>query len=278
VSEAVSFGGDVRGLIVGGYHTKKRLGQHFLTSDAVIARVVETIAPQPGETVVEIGPGQGVLTAALASRDIQVTAIEFDRDLIPALEHRFGDSENVTIINLDFLKWRPSFDRFVLVGNLPYNLTTPVMEWCVTWHGSISRAVFMVQRELAERLAAAPDSRAWSPISIFTQLCFQVELAFDVPPTAFEPPPAVVSSVISLQPTTGTRVDDMPALQRVVRSGFAQRRKLMTNNLTKELHMAADGARDALANCGLGIDVRAEQVTIEQFLKLTAYLRARKIV
>lgn len=261
-----------------GYRAKKRLGQHFLISDEVVCRIVDTIQPQPGETLVEIGPGQGVLTGALASRDARIVAVEFDRDLIPSLEKRFASTGKVTLINRDFLSWQPTLDRFALVGNLPYNLTTPVIEWCVTYRSYIARAVFMVQKELAERLAASPDTKAWSPISIFTQLCFDVKSVFDVPSTAFEPPPQVVSTVISLRPAQSPAVDDMPRLQKVVRASFVQRRKLLTGNLTKAFHIPMSTVREVLAQVGLPVSVRAEQVTIEQFLALTRDLAARRIV
>lgn len=263
---------------MGGYHTKKRLGQHFLISQEIIDRIADTVDPRPDERVVEIGPGQGVLTSALAERGAQITAIEFDRDLIPTLEKRFRDADNVAILNQDFLRWQPDIDAFVLTGNLPYNLTSPVIDWCVAHRTAIIRAVFMVQKELAERLAAVPDTKAWSPISIFTQLCYDVSLEFDVPPAAFNPPPAVVSSVIILTPRSGDEVGEIAGLRKVVRASFAQRRKLLTNNLTKELHLSGETAREVLQECGLPVDVRAEQVAIEQFLKLTQHLAARTIV
>ncbi|MBD3402230.1 ribosomal RNA small subunit methyltransferase A [candidate division GN15 bacterium] len=263
---------------MGGYRVKKRLGQHFLSSTDVLDRLIGVIAPQPDEAIVEVGPGQGVLTTGLADKGARVTAVEFDRDLIPALEKRFAAYPHVTIINADFLNWRPESERFALVGNLPYNLTSPVIEWCLEHRESIDRAIFMVQKELAERLAASPDSKAWSPLSIFTQLHFDPAIAFDVSPIAFEPPPGVTSSVITLYPHEAPAIEHEGIFRSVVRAAFAQRRKQLTNNLSRAFHVRAETVREVLEEMSLPATVRAEQVTIEQFLALTKHLRARTIV
>lgn len=263
------------------YHAKKRLGQNFLKSEAVIRRIVETVDPQPGEAVVEIGPGRGALTLALAESGARIVAVEFDRDLYGYLNKLARKFDNIEIVNADFLEFEPDEKKmpsFKLAGNLPYNITSPVIDWCMNYHSRVTGAVFMVQKEMALRLAASPGSKNWSPLSVFTQVMFDVDLCFDVSPESFRPPPKVTSSVVRLTPRTAAVPEYPPDFAGVVQASFRQRRKLLVNNLVPEIVSDNNTARELLSECGLAPDCRAEQVTVAQFLNLTVCLKRRKLV
>lgn len=263
------------------YHAKKRLGQNFLKSEKIIAKVTELIAPQAGESILEIGPGRGALTLPLADSGARVVAVEFDRDLCGYLNKLARRYDNIEIVNADFLEYDPAQNglaAFKLVGNLPYNITSPVVDWCMRFQPRITGAVFMVQKELALRLSASAGNKDWSPLSIFTQTLFAVEFGFDVAPSHFRPPPQVTSSVVKLTPRPPETSLPGEAFARVVRTSFKQRRKLLANNLVPEILPTGDEARQILIEAGLEPGCRAEQVTVEQFLSLTACLRRHKLV
>ncbi|PWB75314.1 ribosomal RNA small subunit methyltransferase A [candidate division GN15 bacterium] len=257
------------------YHAKKRLGQNFLTSEKVIRHIIERVSPSPGQTIVEVGSGRGALTWPLAESGATIWAIEFDRDLIDYLDRLLMDHKNVTVLERDFLAFDPdqyNLDRFALVGNLPYNITSPVVDWCIRYHDRITAAYFMMQREVADRLTAAPGTHDWSPISISAQLHFDLTCCFEVPPHAFTPIPEVVSAFVELKPIPVRSDIDMQALDRVVRGSFQQRRKQLVNNLVPNLIPDAESARRILQVLGLRETVRAEELSIDQFCRLTNHL------
>jgi 16S rRNA (adenine1518-N6/adenine1519-N6)-dimethyltransferase len=263
------------------YRAKKRLGQNFLRSKAIIDRVLGLAAPGTNDKVVEIGPGRGALTVPLAESGALVWAIEFDRDLMSYLDSLLGTYSNVRLINGDFLGFDPAaekLDRFKLVGNLPYNITSPVIDWCLKYRDRLVCAVLMVQRELGARVAGSPGSKDWSPLSIFTQSVFGVERCFDVAPSHFTPAPKVTSTVIRLTPHPVPLVRDSAPFEKVVRASFRHRRKLLVNNLVPEIIPDGLTAAEILEQVGLGAKTRAEEVTIEQFLKLTTELVGRKLI
>lgn len=257
------------------YRAKRRLGQHFLKSDAIVARIVALADLHPTDTVVEIGPGRGRLTLPLAETGARVLAVEFDRDLRGYLTKLTSCYTNVEILHADFLSLDPSahgLDRFVLVGNIPYNITSPVIAWCAQQHRLIHKGVLMVQKEMAERIAGQPGTRNWSPIAIATQVRFDVAIAFDVAARHFSPPPAVTSAVIELTPHERTFDVPYERLEPVVRASFRQRRKLLVNNLTPEPVRDSGTVQRVLEKLNLPATVRAEQMTIEQFVALTKAL------
>jgi 16S rRNA (adenine1518-N6/adenine1519-N6)-dimethyltransferase len=262
---------------MGGYRAKKRLGQHFLQSQAIIDKIVELVEARPVDRIVEIGPGQGALTAALAQSGASVTAVEFDRDLSAYLEKLRDEYPNVEIVQGDFLSFDPEGSEIKLVGNIPYNITSPVVDWIVAHRDHLSRVYLMVQRELADRLASSPGSKDWSPIAIFTQLHFDIRRCFDVAPEHFKPPPKVMSSVIEFVGRESVVVEHYDRFEKLVRASFAHRRKTMVNNLSSELMLSKESLRDILARGDLDENVRAEQVTIAQFLELTKLLLAHNI-
>lgn len=260
------------------YRPRKRFGQHFLASSDILNRLLSLIIPQDDQLIVEIGPGRGVLTRPLVRTGARLIAVEFDRDLFAELQDELGDNDRVEIVNTDFVKWQPPEQRFRLVGNIPYNITSPVIDWCCRYRERIIDVHLMVQRELARRLAASPGSKDWSPLSIVSQLHFEVKGEFDVPPDAFDPPPEVVSAVVTLRPTETPLPDDYPELARVVRASFAQRRKTLLNNLVPSFHQNAARIRAVLEALELPASVRAEELSIDQFLRLTRILARDSIV
>jgi len=257
------------------YHAKKRLGQHFLKSDAIVAQIVELADVRPGETVLEIGPGRGRLTLPLAETGARIVAVEYDRDLLGYLTKLTSKCGNVEILNTDFLTLEPSaydLDRFTLVGNIPYNITSPVMTWCGRNQPHMRAGVLMVQKEIAVRIAGKPDSKDWSPLAISTQVRFDAEICFEVAARHFSPPPAVTSAVIKLTPHARPLAVPFEKLDRVVRAAFHQRRKTVANNLMGSVLREVNVAQQVLAQVGLEAKVRAEQMTIEQFVQLTMAL------
>lgn len=259
------------------YHAKKRLGQNFLTSEKVIRRIMELVSPSPGQTIVEVGSGRGALTLPLAESGATLWAVEFDRDLIDHLDRILLDFKNVTVLPRDFLTFDPDqhlLQRFTLVGNLPYNITSPVIDWCVKYHDRIDHAFFMMQREVANRLTASPGSHDWSPISIITQLYFDLTCCFEVPPHAFTPVPDVISAFVELTPIPLRTDVDLAALNKVVRASFQQRRKQLVNNLVPNQIPDGESARRILQFLGFRETVRAEELSVDQFCRLTNHLAA----
>ncbi len=257
------------------YHAKKRLGQNFLVSTPIIESIIDQIAPRTGQTIIEIGSGRGALTVPLAESGARVVAVEFDSDVVPYLRKLMRRYDNVEIIHRDFLSFEPDpegYPKFSLVGNLPYNITSPVLDWCVMRRDRVEHAVFMVQKEMALRIGASPGGRNWSPLSIVTQLHFDVSACFDVPPESFRPPPKVTSSVIKLVPRISERIEEYPIFERVVRASFARRRKQLKNNLVPAIVPDTATVTKVFDEVGLGADCRAEELSTESFLKLTKAL------
>jgi 16S rRNA (adenine1518-N6/adenine1519-N6)-dimethyltransferase len=266
---------------VSSYHAKKRLGQNFLKTPSVIERVVSLLDPKAGDTIVEIGPGHGALTLPLADSGATVWAVEFDRDLVGYLTALLKKRSNVRLIHDDFLNFDPAevpSDRFKLIGNLPYNITSPVIDWCLKHRTRLDCAVLMVQRELGTRIAASAGGKEWSPLSILTQMVFDVEQVFDVSPTHFHPRPEVTSTVLKLTPRTVTQSELPGSFERIVRASFKHRRKLLVNNLAPEVVTDSDKLAIVMMECGLKSTARAEEVGIEQFLALTEALERHKLV
>ncbi|MEW6412565.1 MAG: 16S rRNA (adenine(1518)-N(6)/adenine(1519)-N(6))-dimethyltransferase RsmA [Candidatus Zixiibacteriota bacterium] len=262
---------------MGGYRAKKRLGQNFLTSRAIIDKIRDVVNAKPGEVIIEIGPGRGALTVALAETGAKIVAVEFDRDLAGYLGKLAARYENLQIIQADFLSYEPDYDCYKLVGNLPYNITSPVIDWVVRHRDNITGAVFMVQKEVGRRLASSAGSKNWSPIAIFTQLHFDVQICFDVSPIHFEPPPKVTSSVIELKPKKSIHVDNFDLFETVVRHAFKQRRKTLVNNLMEGLSGERADVVGVLTEMGLSERCRAEELSIARFLELTNHLASHTI-
>lgn len=260
-----------------GYHAKKRLGQNFLHSDAVVRQIVSLVDPQPDECVVEIGSGRGALTLELARTGAQIIAVEFDRDLIAYLKKLVSKFDNVEIVNEDFLKWEPPDGKFKLVGNLPFNITSPVIDWIVDRSQKVMSAVLMMQKEVADRLTSSPGSKSWSPLAIMTQLSCSVEKCMEVSPDNFRPRPKVSSTVVKLIPRRAKSGNVPSGLRRVVASSFKQRRKILINNLVPDLLPDSKSAGELLQQMSLSPNCRAEELSVEEFLKLTTLIESLKL-
>ncbi|MEM7219778.1 MAG: 16S rRNA (adenine(1518)-N(6)/adenine(1519)-N(6))-dimethyltransferase RsmA [Pseudomonadota bacterium] len=248
---------------------RKRFGQNFLVDEAVIDRIVAAVNPHPDDRVFEIGPGHGALTEPLAAELARLHAVELDRDLIDGLTARFANLELVSadVLQLDF-RQRFAGGGWRVVGNLPYNLSSPLLLKIGEVPDLVRDVHVMLQREMAARLAAQPGSKAWGRLSVALQLGWRVETLLDVPPDAFDPPPRVWSRVVRLVPLERPpAVTDRSLFDRVVAAAFNQRRKTLANSLRE---FAPD-----FAACGLAPGVRPESVTLDDFVALANQIAAR---
>jgi 16S rRNA (adenine1518-N6/adenine1519-N6)-dimethyltransferase len=260
---------------------KPKLGQNFLIDEGAAERIVEALGDVSHRTVIEIGPGRGVLTDLLLPRARRVIGIELDRVLAAQLRMRYATRPNVEILESDFVTaefpsmvgsrpgplhdLRPTQpDTVDVVGNLPYYITSDIVLRVLELHKNIERAILMVQREVADRISAEPGSRDYGLLSATTQLFARVDKMFTLPPGAFSPPPKVHSSVIRLtmSPRLGElQVDEEPFIA-FLKLAFAQKRKTLVNNLKGQYEDAA--IRAALKAAGLRADVRAEAMPLEK--------------
>ena len=243
----------------------RRLGQHFLIRTSTLEKIAAAACPETGGTVIEIGPGKGALTTHLAARADRVIAIEIDPVLVQYLQAKFRDEPKVEIVESDVLKadltrWTPA----AVAGNLPYYITSPILERVLSLGGQWSRAVFLVQKEVAARLNAVPGTRDFGFLSVQTQFYSDVELLMDVPPGAFKPPPRVDSAVVRLTPRKELPADSRIFL-RFASQCFRHKRKTLRNNLLgsyeKEL---LDSVKET--------SMRAEQMSIADLVALQARL------
>lgn len=253
---------------------RKRFGQHFLHDPAVIERIVNVLRLQADDRVVEIGPGQGALTLPLLARLDQLQVVELDRDLIPLLREACPDAKRLVIHQADALRF--DFGALAaadaplrLVGNLPYNIATPLLFHLFSYAAGIRDMTFMVQLEVAERLAAAAGSDHYGRLSVTTFIHAHTELLFTVGPGAFRPPPRVVSAIVRLVPRP-TPFPVPPQFDAVVSAAFAQRRKTLRNALRAGLD--AEGFERA----GIQPTQRAEELSPSDFAHLAAFWKQRE--
>ena len=250
---------------------RRSLGQHFLIDKNIVHKIVRLAELQPGETVLEIGPGRGILTEALLDSSGLVVAVELDAALCAHLRATLGRRSNFRLVEGDALTFEyaqvPS--PFLVVANLPYYVSTPLLFRLLEDRRRIDRLVLMLQEEVVARLAAAPGGRDYGALSIAAQFYCEVRQAFRVPPTCFRPKPQVGSAVVVLTPLRKPRVSvaDEAFFFRIVRAGFAHRRKALPNSLRDE---GFEGAPTAAALEQAGIDPRrrAETLSIEEFAAL----------
>ncbi len=253
---------------------KKSLGQNFLKNDAVIARIVDFSAITKDDVVIEIGPGQGVLTEVLAQRAKKVIAIELDDRLISTLDKRFENFDNVTIVHGDVLHMNineliAQYDTYKVVANIPYYITAPIIRLFLEQERSPQTVTLMVQKEMAERLSAEPGKM--SIIAVAAQYYAHVTYGFTVPREDFEPVPAVDSAVITLT-MKNEHADsnfDTKDLFRIVKMGFSARRKTLSNNLANGLHISKDDVVAILHAVAIKENVRAQELSIAQWISLT---------
>ncbi len=247
---------------------KKSLGQHFLADRTYVDRIVRAVNPKDGDRLVEIGPGQGAITLPLLRQHPRLTVIEFDRDLIAPLTAAAAPLGELTIINRDVLQVDftalAAGAQIRLVGNLPYNISSPILFHALEHAAAISDMTFMLQKEVVDRMAAAPGSKVFGRLSVMLQAWCEVTSLFVVPPGAFRPPPKVDSAVVRLVPRDPAQVgiDDTARFAEVVRAAFGQRRKTLRN----ALNGVCDAAQFEAA--GVRSDARAEQLEVADFIRL----------
>ena len=249
-------------------HTaRKRFGQHFLVDPGVIDSIVRAIAPKPGEAIVEIGPGLGALTQPVLERAGALTVIELDRDLAA----RWAQRQGVTVIaadvlEVDFAALAPTGGRRLrIIGNLPYNISSPILFHLLGVASLVQDQHFMLQKEVVARMAAAPGGKDFGRLSVMLQWRYDIEAMLDVPPAAFEPPPRVDSALVRMQPLSPAPEVDAGLLGKLVAVAFSQRRKLLRNSLGPWLDER--GYRGAF-----DLQRRAEEVPVAEYLALTRAL------
>ena len=246
---------------------RKRFGQHFLVDERVLQQMADVIRPRAGDRLLEIGPGYGALTDYLAGRCAQYKAVEIDRDMIAALRGRFADIE---VLNADILKvslaeildppgWR-------LIGNLPYNISSPLLLKLFTGLPLIEDMHFMFQREMGQRLTAVPGTKSWGRLSVLTQYYCVVEPLFDVAPEAFQPPPKVYSQVVRMTPRAELIPVDLNTLISILRTAFSARRKRIDNALKNEsIDWSASGVDGG---------TRPDQLSVQQYVDIANSVEA----
>jgi len=264
----------------------KRLGQNFLVNRGVVERILNALAPREDETIIEIGPGQGALTAGLLERGGRVVAIEFDRQLIPILERQFASFPNFKLIeadalDTDFCAEIHTASKARVVANLPYNISTAILQRLIEQRTCIDEMVLMLQREVVDRITAEPGSTDRGFLTVLVEAYCKVEKLFDVAPGSFRPVPKVWSSVIRLQVREKGEIEvrDGSLFRVIVSAGFAQRRKTILNNLRnapdqalQELIKRHGGASIILCRAEVALQRRAETLTLSEWSRLTGLL------
>ncbi len=259
---------------------KKRFGQHFLHDQHVLQQITAAINPQAHETIIEIGPGAGALTRHLLPNLNQLTVIELDRDLVPGLNKLAASSDcelaiiNQDVLEVDFKTLVPATNSLLrIVGNLPYNISTPVIFKCLESSDIIQEMIFLLQKEVVDRLTAAPGNKSYGRLSVMTQYHCQTEYLLDVSPEAFTPPPRVDSALVKLKPhDTPLDLLEHKTLQTVVRNAFSQRRKTITNSLKTLISISEIEALK------INPKLRPEQLSVEQFVDLSNHVSTTKNV
>jgi 16S rRNA (adenine1518-N6/adenine1519-N6)-dimethyltransferase len=254
---------------------RKRFGQNFLHDEAVIADIIAAISSQNDQHLVEIGPGRGALTTYLLEDAGRLDVIELDRDLVPILENQFKQAANLHIhqadaLEFDFKQLQQNNEKLRVIGNLPYNITTPLLFHLLDQATLIEDMCFMLQREVVERICAAPGNKSYGRLSIMIQYQCRAEQLFIVPPTAFDPPPKVESAIIYLQPRQQFLGGDVciKTLGSLVTQAFSQRRKTIANTLKNSVSLSELEAQ------GIDPKQRPETLTVEQYVALAQSISA----
>ena len=250
------------------HRARKRFGQNFLQDSGIIQQIVNAIHPLAEDHLVEIGPGKGAITRELLPCCERLDAIELDRDLLPVLEKQFAEEDGFFLHSADALKFDfcqlQQHQQLRIVGNLPYNISTPLIFHILNKRECIRDMHFMLQKEVVDRLAASPGGKAYGKLSIMAQVQCEVQSLFEIPPHAFDPAPKVQSAFVRLTPREQPLVNDeqLPAFEKLVTTAFSQRRKTLRNNLKKLIDIEQ-------AQEKIDLSRRAETLTIENFLTLT---------
>ncbi len=250
---------------------RKRFGQNFLTDQSVLDNIVSAIAPKSSDRMLEIGPGMGAMTENLLPFLSHMDVIELDRDLVSYLKERFPE-DKLTVhqgdaLSFDFSKTGASPDnKWRIVGNLPYNISSPLLFHLMNFSSCIEDQHFMLQKEVVERMVAEPGSKAFGRLSVMLQWQYDMELLFIVPPDAFDPMPKVDSAIVRMIPKATPETCSLEALEKTVTQAFSQRRKMLRNNLAPLF------SESMLIELGVDPTRRPEDLTVEQFIHLANHL------
>ena len=252
---------------------KKRFGQNFLTDQFVLQDIISAIEPHADDSMVEIGPGQGAMTQLLLNNVDTLQVVELDRDLVELLKKKF-DAKKLIVHSGDALQFDfgalpiTAGRKLRIVGNLPYNISTPLLFHLAQFAGQIEDQHFMLQKEVVERMVAPPGGRDYGRLSVMLQWRYQMDLLFIVPPTAFDPPPKVESAIVRMRPLAEPMACEEAKLQQVVTKAFSQRRKVLRNCV------AGMFTEMQLIDAGVNPQARPETVPLEQFVELARRLPA----
>jgi 16S rRNA (adenine1518-N6/adenine1519-N6)-dimethyltransferase len=256
-----------------GLAPKRSFGQNFLVSPHVVAAIADACA---GENVIELGAGTGALTRELAKRAKRVVAVERDRDLVPVLREELAEYSHVEIVEGDAAAIDPSAlvpEPRILCGNLPYQITGRLVELATIHADALARVVFMVQLEVAERLAAEPGTKAYGALSVFVGAAFEVKKLFEVSPGSFHPPPEVTSAVVQLTPRQPRLAEETDLFRALVKGAFGARRKTLKNAWAKV--GPADRVAAAAEAAGIALDRRGETLSVSDYATMARELSAR---
>ncbi len=251
------------------HRARKRFGQNFLSDHNIIDKIVRAINPQPDDIIIEIGPGLGAITEHLLNSGSQLTAIEIDRDLASHLRSRFPQLTLVEndALKTDFGQLLGNTHKAKFVGNLPYNISTPIIFHLLDFAKHCGSMHFMLQKEVVDRMAATPDSKQYGKLSIMVQYQCEVRPLFHIPPTAFNPAPKVDSTLVQLIPRIFPhQASDRHTLEKLVSSAFSQRRKTLRNALK------ANWSEQLVQLPGHYLAMRAEQLSIDDYVTLSNIL------
>ncbi len=249
-----------------GHKARKRFGQNFLHDPQVIDKIVRAIHPKPQDHLVEIGPGQGAITDQLLTTAGQLDAVELDRDLVKLLENRYGNYSGFRLhsadaLKFDFCKLADAGEKLRVIGNLPYNISTPLLFHLLENNQCIQDMHFMLQKEVVERMVAGPGSKTYGRLSVMLQAVCKVQMLFPIGPGAFQPAPKVESAFVRLIPHEKPPfpIDDPALFAKVVTQAFSQRRKTLRNTLKGLI------SEEVMQNCGIDPSIRAEQLSVKEF-------------
>ncbi|MCK5120487.1 MAG: 16S rRNA (adenine(1518)-N(6)/adenine(1519)-N(6))-dimethyltransferase RsmA [Methylococcales bacterium] len=252
------------------HKARKRFGQNFLQDHNVIYNILSNIQANSGEHWIEIGPGLGAITEPLLNKNITLDVVELDRDLVGYLNNKFKDQENFNIhsadaLNFDFAALAKDNEKLRIIGNLPYNISTPLLFHLLDSAYCIEDMHFMLQKEVVDRICAEPGTKKYGRLSVMIQYYCETELVFDVPPESFDPIPKVMSSIVKLTPHQKPPVEikSIKQLNKVVTTAFSQRRKTIRNSLKKLI------TEEQIIELDINPTLRAESISLAEFARLS---------
>ncbi|MDD5227358.1 MAG: 16S rRNA (adenine(1518)-N(6)/adenine(1519)-N(6))-dimethyltransferase RsmA [Methylococcales bacterium] len=260
------------------HQARKRFGQNFLHDHNIINNIIASAMIQSGQHWVEIGAGQGALTEPLLKKVTHLDVVELDRDLVTWLEYKFATQTNLKIhsadaLRFDFAALAPEGEKLHIIGNLPYNISTPLMFHLLETTDCVADMIFMLQKEVVNRICAMPNGKSYGRLSVMMQYYCATEWLFDVPPESFNPVPQVMSAMVRLVPYSKppVEVDDVQTLSKLVTEAFSQRRKTLRNSLKKSL------SETEITELGIDANLRAENISLSDFALLANALSRKPI-